>query len=597
MPNIGDPMSDDSTPSVNDGAEPSMEDILASIRRIIADDDNPETTDIEIAESEASVDIPLELVETSSNTIDDEGALETIFASDDENNVMETAIADNDSIQTSIVEDSNDDDILDLVTDNLIADDEESAFEVSNTAKIEEVELSAESEDDLDALLNEISADTFEDDPFALDMDEDLLQPSTSTGGDTVQSEVLKDVAKDSVNILEAEAATNLIDAPSVAEAASDAGEEFTIDDLESIFEDNDDDLIVEDIVIDPAANLLAEDASVLETSGLESQTNETLADELDLNPETETVSQSEEDDELELVSTGETDLDLVKSLMADLTDDSFLDDGDQDMTQAEPSTETAIDTAADIPSDSPSEADVMDDILDMTLDGETALIDSAPNEDELSDIFSEIEKSEAIAPQLTSDDGGVEAVTSSPSLKEIAEAARAQAETLQTEPEKPALGAGAALATGAVAVTAGLAAAQSGKETDDQSLEAMLDEMSDIEAAEPIEAAMPLDTDENPDMTNETIQDESKMETSEMPRAAKDAILDDVTESATASAFAQLNSVVEEKAIVAERGDRIGDLVQEALRPMLKEWLDANLKGIVERAVTKEVKRIASGK
>jgi len=189
VPNIGDPMSDDSTPSVNDGAEPSMEDILASIRRIIADDDNPETTDIEIAESEASVDIPLELVETSSNTIDDEGALETIFASDDENNVMETAIADNDSIQTSIVEDSNDDDILDLVTDNLIADDEESAFEVSNTAKIEEVELSAESEDDLDALLNEISADTFEDDPFALDMDEDLLQPSTSTGGDTVQSE------------------------------------------------------------------------------------------------------------------------------------------------------------------------------------------------------------------------------------------------------------------------------------------------------------------------------------------------------------------------------------------------------------------------
>jgi len=75
------------------------------------------------------------------------------------------------------------------------------------------------------------------------------------------------------------------------------------------------------------------------------------------------------------------------------------------------------------------------------------------------------------------------------------------------------------------------------------------------------------------------------------------DAILDDVTEAATAGAFAELNQVVEDKAIFNERGPRIGDLVQEALRPMLKEWLDANLKGIVERAVAKEVKRISSGK
>ena len=82
------------------------------------------------------------------------------------------------------------------------------------------------------------------------------------------------------------------------------------------------------------------------------------------------------------------------------------------------------------------------------------------------------------------------------------------------------------------------------------------------------------------------------------MPRAAKkDAIIDEVTESATADVFSSLNKVVEEKAVVAERGDRIGDLVTDALRPMLKEWLDENLKGIVERAVTKEVKRISSGK
>jgi len=87
--------------------------------------------------------------------------------------------------------------------------------------------------------------------------------------------------------------------------------------------------------------------------------------------------------------------------------------------------------------------------------------------------------------------------------------------------------------------------------------------------------------------------------ETAEMPKAAakQDTIIDQVTEEATAGAFASLNQVVENNAVVQERGDRIGDLVQEALRPMLKEWLDKNLKGIVERAVTKEVKRISSGK
>ena len=108
-------------------------------------------------------------------------------------------------------------------------------------------------------------------------------------------------------------------------------------------------------------------------------------------------------------------------------------------------------------------------------------------------------------------------------------------------------------------------------------------------------EAEIDVETTSQSDTVTNKIIDE---ETTLMPRAAKsDAILDEVTETATADVFASLNKVVEEKATIAERGDRIGDLVQEALRPMLKEWLDANLKGIVERAVTKEVKRISSGK
>ena len=73
--------------------------------------------------------------------------------------------------------------------------------------------------------------------------------------------------------------------------------------------------------------------------------------------------------------------------------------------------------------------------------------------------------------------------------------------------------------------------------------------------------------------------------------------IVADEVEMEAGSAFAELNRMVEEKAVFEERGPRIGDLVQEALKPMLKEWLDENLKGIVERAVAKEVKRISSGK
>lgn len=102
---------------------------------------------------------------------------------------------------------------------------------------------------------------------------------------------------------------------------------------------------------------------------------------------------------------------------------------------------------------------------------------------------------------------------------------------------------------------------------------------------------------DESPE-TVDIIIETSQTETEDMAgKTARETILDEVTETAAASAFASLNQVVDEKNIVEERGDRIGDLVTEALKPMLKEWLDKNLKTIVERAVTKEVKRISSGK
>lgn len=63
------------------------------------------------------------------------------------------------------------------------------------------------------------------------------------------------------------------------------------------------------------------------------------------------------------------------------------------------------------------------------------------------------------------------------------------------------------------------------------------------------------------------------------------------------ASAFAGLSASLarpEQTALVGGSGPTIDALARELLRPMLKEWLDANLPGIVEAAVRKEVERIA---
>jgi uncharacterized protein len=61
----------------------------------------------------------------------------------------------------------------------------------------------------------------------------------------------------------------------------------------------------------------------------------------------------------------------------------------------------------------------------------------------------------------------------------------------------------------------------------------------------------------------------------------------------AAASAFGQLSA-----AIGMPRSDRtLEDVVREMLRPLLQQWLDDNLPGIVQQAVETEVERIARGR
>ena len=85
-------------------------------------------------------------------------------------------------------------------------------------------------------------------------------------------------------------------------------------------------------------------------------------------------------------------------------------------------------------------------------------------------------------------------------------------------------------------------------------------------------------------------------------PVPAYDSLVGDSAAASAASAFAGLAATFQkpETPIAAPQdmpfvsGNTVEAMVQAMLRPMLKDWLDANLPGIVEAQVRKEVERIA---
>jgi hypothetical protein len=70
-----------------------------------------------------------------------------------------------------------------------------------------------------------------------------------------------------------------------------------------------------------------------------------------------------------------------------------------------------------------------------------------------------------------------------------------------------------------------------------------------------------------------------------------EDAIIDDTTAAAASSAFRSLSATVR---VNEAPGRTLEDIVVDMLRPMIKDWLDQNLAGIVEEKVEEEVQRVA---
>lgn len=67
--------------------------------------------------------------------------------------------------------------------------------------------------------------------------------------------------------------------------------------------------------------------------------------------------------------------------------------------------------------------------------------------------------------------------------------------------------------------------------------------------------------------------------------------LLSDGARASVSEAFGRLGSV-----LMSQEPRTLEDLMKEMLRPMLREWLDAHLPGIVERLVQAEIERLSRG-
>jgi uncharacterized protein len=74
---------------------------------------------------------------------------------------------------------------------------------------------------------------------------------------------------------------------------------------------------------------------------------------------------------------------------------------------------------------------------------------------------------------------------------------------------------------------------------------------------------------------------------------SAEDALISEPAVAASRAALASLSSATVVRPEVTG-SDTLEGMVREMLKPMLKDWLDANLPDIVERVVAKEVARIS---
>lgn len=92
------------------------------------------------------------------------------------------------------------------------------------------------------------------------------------------------------------------------------------------------------------------------------------------------------------------------------------------------------------------------------------------------------------------------------------------------------------------------------------------------------------------PDARTESLE-MMKKNVAEAVQEREDAMIDETTAAAATKAFEKISQTAR---VSGASGRTIEDIVIEMLRPMIKDWLDANLPAIVEEKVEEEVQRLA---
>lgn len=104
---------------------------------------------------------------------------------------------------------------------------------------------------------------------------------------------------------------------------------------------------------------------------------------------------------------------------------------------------------------------------------------------------------------------------------------------------------------------------------------------------------------DEDSELTMEDADDKIEFSPEELigqPKAVEEGLMSAAAAGATAAAFAALarSSQSRDGGLSLGVGRTLEDLVQEMIRPMIKEWLDKNLPPMAERLVRKELERLS---
>ena len=120
--------------------------------------------------------------------------------------------------------------------------------------------------------------------------------------------------------------------------------------------------------------------------------------------------------------------------------------------------------------------------------------------------------------------------------------------------------------------------------------------ELTDVDEGESAPAA-PLVTRPAAAMEAATALPKEPIKENPIVAASKDdSLVSAGAASASTNAFSKLTRAVaaDERPAAAATNRTVDDLLVDLLRPMLKDWLDQNLAGVVERVVEQEVKKLA---